>query len=400
MKAAVPILVRSIAFDHPGAASPLVTVRRNAVEPVIVPEWRGGYSIDSDDSVVAFALEGSQDAHLSLEVRLTSSSPGLRSADVRAVSLVDAFPWLPPQPEPILGRAALTTVDFDDLGESGAVLFDLEGVRIWDRGIGVHDVAWCWQARPDANWPWTPIGLSRHRVYVLLRSPRPPWSTQPRSPANQNLPWTDLLEFACRWARGARTPEQVAQLVTRAVYELGSGIVRYDCPGGGGTHYTYPAPSFHLFDCSQFVRLLHGDPFASRWVNCMDCASMVSTTTNALGGELWQSGMFSDDGPFELNPILAIGSANWQTACGWGSFAYHEVAWTGDADSDDAVYDACLLVDGGANPGRPPFLPELPANLRFAAPGAYRDRLAAATPFGRPRCRPRPERSRKRRAVI
>jgi hypothetical protein len=110
--------------------------------------------------------------------------------------------------------------------------------------------------------------------------------------------------------------------------------------------------------------------------------------------------MFSDDGPFDLNPILAIGSSSWETACGWGGFGYHEVAWGGEAGSDDAVYDACLLVDGGTDPGLPPFVPELPANVRFGAPGAYRDRLAPATPFGRPRCLARPERSRKRRAVI
>ena len=28
---------------------------------------------------------------------------------------------------------------------------------------------------------------------------------------------------------------------------------------------------------------------------------------------------------FALNEILAIGSNVWQTACGWGSFSYHEV---------------------------------------------------------------------------
>ena len=99
------------------------------------------------------------------------------------------------------------------------------------------------------------------------------------------------------------------------------------------------------------------------------------------GCDLWQSRMLSG---FALNEILAIGSAIWQTACGWGSFNYHEVAWLGGCTQNDPVWDACLQVDGDADPTTAPHTPMLPVNLVFGATGAglYRDRLC--TPAGRP----------------
>ncbi|HZW53832.1 MAG TPA: hypothetical protein VFF00_07345, partial [Candidatus Elarobacter sp.] len=89
------------------------------------------------------------------------------------------------------------------------------------------------------------------------------------------------------------------------------------------------------------------------------------------------------------------GSNTWQTACagidGWsGSFGYHEVAWTGACAAGDHVYDACLKVDGDADPTALPHTPLLPIDMRFGNPGDgdYRDRLC--TPAGRPNCNPQP----------
>jgi hypothetical protein len=102
---------------------------------------------------------------------------------------------------------------------------------------------------------------------------------------------------------------------------------------------------------------------------------------------------------FALNELLAIGSNTWQTACGWGGFSYHEVAWKGGCNTNDAVYDACLQVDGDSDPTSAPHIPLLPQDLRFGNTGDlhYRDRLT--TPGGRPNCNPQPG-TRKRRTVI
>jgi hypothetical protein len=98
---------------------------------------------------------------------------------------------------------------------------------------------------------------------------------------------------------------------------------------------------------------------------------------------------------FNLNPLLAIGSSTWQTACNWGSFSYHEVAWKGACTAAEYIFDACLQVDADADPKVAPHTGELPRNMRFgnAGDGDYRDRLS---PSGT--CDPQPT-SRARRAV-
>jgi hypothetical protein len=182
-----------------------------------------------------------------------------------------------------------------------------------------------------------------------------------------------------------------AAMVTQAVYTLGPTIVTYDCPGGGSSHYSFPD-----FECSQFVERLRGGIGNGIYVNCSDCATIVGSFANVLGCELWQSRM---GWGFDLNELLAIGSNVWQTACGWSSFNYHEVAWTAACTVNDDVYDACLRVDGDNDPTAPPRVPLLPQHLRFGNPGdlLYRDRLAS--PSGRPNCNPQPA-TRQRRFVV
>jgi hypothetical protein len=170
--------------------------------------------------------------------------------------------------------------------------------------------------------------------------------------------------------------------VTSAVYHLGPSVVTYDCPGGGSTHYASGS-----FDCTAFLDRLSGGVGRGLYVNCTDCATIVSTFANALGCNLSQSQMGYG---FNLNELLAIGSSVWETACGWIGFNYHEVAWTGGGTSADRVFDACLQVDGDADPTTPPHTPLLPVNMVFGTPGSgdYRDRLA--TPGSRPACEPQP----------
>jgi hypothetical protein len=93
---------------------------------------------------------------------------------------------------------------------------------------------------------------------------------------------------------------------------------------------------------------------------------------------------------FRLNPIRAIGSGVWQPACNWPGFSYHEVGWKGTCTDMEGVFDACLELNGSNDPTGPPYVPLLPANLRFGQTGSreYRDRLA--TPPARPFCNPRP----------
>jgi hypothetical protein len=238
---------------------------------------------------------------------------------------------------------------------------------------------------------WQRFDTTRHRFYTLLDTPNGPWEQAPFGPANTQLPWTEILDRACRWAEGANSTDMAAALVTRAIYSLGPAIVTYDCPGGGSSHYSLPD-----FDGTAILDRLRGGIGNGIYVNCSDCATFVASFANALGCELWESRM---GWGFGLNDLLAIGSNVWQTACGWGSFFYHAVAWLGACNVNDGVYDACLRVNGGSDPTAPPRIPLLPQDLTFGNIGQllYRDRLAS--PAGRPNCNPQPA-TRQRRFVI
>ena len=148
--------------------------------------------------------------------------------------------------------------------------------------------------------------------------------------------------------------------------------VAYDCLGGGGTRYAKTG-----FNCTAFLDRLDGGPGKGKYVNCTDCATIVSTFANIVGCELLQSrmGFF-----FDLNPILAIGQKNWYPGCpNWlgTGFRYHEVAWKSPCTLDEEVFDACLLVDGDADPTQAPQTPLLPVNMRFGehSDKQYRYRL-------------------------
>jgi hypothetical protein len=106
-------------------------------------------------------------------------------------------------------------------------------------------------------------------------------------------------------------------------------------------------------------------------MNCDDCATSVSTFANLVGCNLRQL----DLGPvfFTTNLVKLIGFSQEDNI----EFIHHEVAWNGCVTEDGKVFDACLQVDGDAQPDAPPFEPLLPTNIRFGSPSDrdYRFRL-------------------------
>jgi hypothetical protein len=426
----VSIELLAIGFNHDpaSATNDALNLRRNARGGIIAPpEWRAGGSGIAAESPAAYAIEQVRGRRLSINVRLALANETSRTAWVRAVDpavagfapaneLSSISPlatpaywraasayWSRSQTSPVrsnvLGEVAAKRVDFAPDGTAPFDTFALEAVRLVERGVGASDVNWRWQFRAHQTSPWQDFAWSVHRVYAVLDVPGPPWQQQAFNAQNTQLPWAEILDYACEWAEGAQTEDGAARAITSRVFSLGGRLIEYDCPGGGGTHYTWLVP-FPMVDCTAWLDLLSGGVGNGHLVNCIDCASIVSTFANAVGCDLWQSGMYSDLGvPFALNPILAIGSTIWQTACNWGMFGYHEVAWKGACTTRDAVFDACLLVNGGIDPTRPPNIPLLPANLHFGETGEslYRDRLAA--PPGRPGCTPQPGATRQRRVI-
>ncbi len=414
----------AIKFNHdPGSAHrDALNLRRNAMQFLPVPEWQPGLG-GPEDSLAAYALEETQGNVLTIQARLRSPEDAGRSVEVRAVQ--PAAPELPPwwisaivslyfqnpwlyyalfqqltttwgalwgTANDILGEVKAKTVALNGSGDSGFETFELVKPHLWERGVGSFPMTWQWEIRRGPLQPWTKLALTSHKIYVVLRMPTAPWLQAPYLPGNTQLPWSEVLDHACRWAASTQTEVSAAMRVTDAVFGLGNGLLEYGCPIGAVTIYAQP-----FFNCTAFLDRLRGGYGRGPYLNCSDCATIVSTFANALGCDLWQSRMQSFGQSFPVNPIRAIGNEIWQPPCGIGLFSYHEVAWTGGCTEDDNVFDACLQVD--SSPPFPPYTGVLPANMRFGGPGEghYRDLLAAA--WGRGLCEPQPT-TRQRRFVF
>jgi hypothetical protein len=401
----VSIQLEAIKFNHnpSSATTDALNIRKNATQFVTVPEWRRGISINPEDSPAAYAKSEVAGNTVTIQARFSRLDPAITSAQVRAIDPTGN----PPEGQGclgfllrllyiliraltgnVLGEVRERTVTFPASGQTDFLTFQLKDTRIHRVGVGARTTTWRWQYRLNRRSPWIDFATTQHRIYIILRVPSLPWQQTPYSSSNTQLPWTEVLDHACSWGVLATTPDDAATRVTQAVYNLGPGTVEYDCPGGGSTHYGG--------NVTAFLDRLRGGLGNGRYINCSDCATFVSTFANILGCDLWQSRMGYS---FGLNPLLAIGSSVWQPACGWSGFFYHEVAWKGACTASDAVFDACLKVDGDADPTTAPHTALLVANMPFGNPGdgQYRDRLA--TPAGRPSCQPQPS-TRVRRTVF
>jgi hypothetical protein len=380
------ISVVAIKFNHDttSATGDALNIRTDATGFVNVPEWVAGETTASQ-SPAAYAIKAVGANPITVQARFKIDTI-VKFCEVRALMIVRlGAPKIP------LGDLAPAQVIFDVNGNSGFVKFTCTGGL--GKTVRVSNILWQWQVRTTPGGAWTDFAKTRHRIYVLLNVPTAPWQQSPYNSSNIQLPWTDVLDVACAWASGASTADAATGLITDHVYALGPTTLTYDCPGGGATHYT----SGGMFNCTAFLDRVAGGVGNGIYVNCTDCGTFVSVFSNILGADLWSSRMASG---FALNEILAIGSSTWQTACGWGGFSYHEVGWKNACTETDAVFDACLEVDGDADPtGGAPHVGVLPKNMVFGAIGSglYRDRLC--TPAGRPNCNPQPA-TRIRRSVF
>lgn len=381
-----------------------MNIRKNFTTAVPVPEWVKGTSVNPEDSPACYAMAETQGNTLTIQARLQNST-GAGTVQVRAIdpttnppggsgcsgaiakfifNLTKALVGNP------LGEVDERSITFNGAGDSGYQTFNLSNVTIWQKGVSARITEWQWQYRANSGAPWQNIEVSKHKIYTVIQEPTAPWSM---APGNTSNPWTDALDYACNWGFSTKTIDDAASGVTQSVFNLGPSIITYDCPGGGASHYSWPN-----FNCTKFIERLQGGAGLGEYVNCSDCATFTSSFSNLLGADLWQSRM---GWSFDLNPLLAIGSNVWQTACGWGGFSYHEVAWKGACGADENVFDACLKVDGDANPTAPPHTPLLVANIKFGdcTTMNYRLRLSPPTPTGCVKCAPQPQ-TRTRRALI
>ena len=395
--------LEAIQFNHdPSSATfDAFNIRKNENEVVKPPEWRRGRNQTPEDSPAAYALFETRGNTLTIKASFSCDDPLVTSVDVRALdgrlypkpfddffgySLISDLvrPFLHDSTRNILGEVEARTIRLSN-GTATFKTFNLKNVRIWDTGVRVQDIVWRWQYRIPPYGLWTDFARTTHRIYTTLDTPHEPWQQKPFDSSNLQLPWTAVLEYACRWAATAQNPTAAAKRITHAVYQLGkNGIAGY-C---ASSQYTLARDG--IFKCAAFLFDLK---LGSLKLNCTDCATIVSTFANILGCELWQSEF---GGTFDYNPIIRIGESKWRRSF----FNFHVVAWEEDCDVHNDVFDACLQIDADEDPtaADPDHIALLPADLRFGGgvnQKLYRDRLVASTssPQG---ARPDPDRRTRR----
>jgi len=380
------VTLEAIKFNHRAnsATNDGFSIRHNENRHVLSPEWQLGTTQNSEDAPAAYALDQISNNTLTIQARITCSDPTVTSIWIRTLD-GNIFPEKPGisrfarfalsvfrpliravvQPN-ILGVVTAKEVkpssgpdDFQD--------FELAGVRLPQAGVGVNEIIWRWQFSTDGS-DWTDIATTRHRIYSVFKLPTGAWQPNSNDPSNNQLPWTEVLEYACRWGAGAQDERAIAAQITSSVNLLGPAFIEYDNASAGSTHYTYNDPP--TFDCQRFLNLLNGA--STEWedknVNCDDCAAMVSSFVCILGYGLPVSAMKPVNPPkFFLRSHKKIGAGDFDPI---DSFFHHTVAWQGG--EQDEVSDACIALDTNeSGVGLPVAL--LAANLPF---GIYRHLLA------------------------
>ncbi|WP_440947633.1 LamG domain-containing protein [Methanosarcina sp. T3] len=380
----------SISFDHDptGASVEALTIRHNFGSNISVPEWIPSKTLP-EEAPCAYVINAVSGKIPTIKVVLNISTATPRSISIRATG------------GGILGAINPVTVNF---GSSTTVEKELplSNHTLAVGGIQSADVIWNWQYQVDDS-AWINMASTSHRVYVTLSAPTAPWQQTPDR-TNLNLPWTDVLDYACDWAKGAKSIDEILSLIT---IKVNSGInLEYD-DFMGKSYYTIIFMGMNLFQCTQFIDFLKTNVGNGKNVNCTDCATIVTTFGNILGADACEA-VISDSKPpvdgFLCNQILAIGKTTWKVPFGIG-FSYHEVVWTGAGSSlIDNLYDACLRypidddpwkIDPNHKAGLPvkvPFTtlestPQIPISAPFLD-SSYRERLAANKDGGIPKCKP------------
>lgn len=377
-------------YDPTATAMDALTIRHNYATAVPVVQWSKRMST-AQQSPAAYAITRVAGKEVTIQAGFVATE-GLERASVKA------------EGGGVLGAVDPFVVTFTH-GQSDPqfTTISLKHHTLAAGGVQKQDIEWKWFYQLPGRG-WLPLATTKHRIYVVLDTPRLPWQ-QPPGAASQQTPWAEVLDFACAWATGATTAAEAAAAITTHV-NASAGLVY-----SSESQYTVKPAYERVFLCTRFLDLLRGGPGNGNKVNCVDCASIVTTFANSLGCDLMSSRMKpATAGGFYCNKIQTIGDSEWEYPFPDGNrgFAFHEVAWTGLASYTDPLYDACLKVDGGPDPWNwtDPAIehsPTLAAGMVFTTFGShpslpistplramsYRERLATNAAGGIGACVPR-----------
>jgi hypothetical protein len=379
----VKVLLDAVQFCHAplSTAHSSLSIRWDASRNVVRPEWRRGACVSPEDCPAAYAISDTSGQAITIKARFRRMAPGVDTVEIRALDPtfhdrgwiatlfrrigLDHLPSTSP-----LGEVSPRCVTFGSDGLSELETFELADTKFEELGVGAWTTIWQWQYR-QSNGSWVNFDRSEHRIFVLLEAPKEPWTQQDPPALGLSLPRVDALEYACRWAQGSRTRTEASASVTRGLNGAGPNLLCYNRPGLGGSCY--------IGQLTLLLERLRGGEGNGAYVNCEDCADIVTTLSNLLGCELWSCPIFDRDwesnplSKIAINPIIAIGEADWGfpfLSSDLGeAFKMHQIAMDGEATPHDSVFDACLMVDGDEEPTKvsPHRIPLLPTGLKFSS---------------------------------
>ena len=347
--------LQSITFNiSPGdLTQPSITLRRNAAEPVTIPEWRRRETNAPLDSPVAYSIARARNGQVSIRVRMRG--PAGRTFNVRALGpdwleqfqlgcIYSVFYWLLPisrwQQLTVLGDVPPFIISFPQTA-GGEKMTEAEVTvtlrhTIGNLGIWISNMRWRWEFSEGFGLPWRYITDSTHRVYCIADHSTAPWRETDPASSNRNLPWVDALEVACLWAAGSREMDAILRALVRGVWDAGSrGLLRYGNIDGAFTI----GGGLNPLNLTEFVRHIRTGTTA-RSVQCYDCAAVVSTLANLLGLNVEQYAFnFASE-----RTALLIGHSR-PSEIFWTE---HEVARIGTG-SATRVWDACAQYNAGSS---------------------------------------------------
>ena len=150
--------------------------------------------------------------------------------------------------------------------------------------MNVYDIQWEWATNLNE-----PLGISSHRIYVILDYPYRPPTWNPANIENKELgelPWTRALAWLMKHAKGSKTKTELISAVCKGWYN------------DMGLHKAYNfTPAFSQtfinkgdwFDLAQALQVLESETLTSSNSdnNCYDNTNAVITFSNLGGAQTW-----------------------------------------------------------------------------------------------------------------
>ncbi|MFC2146850.1 hypothetical protein ACFLRT_05755, partial [Acidobacteriota bacterium] len=334
------VFLESISFNHDkndNSGADAINIRKNFNEPVHIPEWERGekpfpaaYIINNNITIVA---------------RFSINKSVKFDTKIWAETIIGE-----------LGYVEEKIVKFRD-GKSGPIPFNVFGTTPGKITSFFQQWRWYFKDLNDDDSLPMEIGDSKNKLYVILAEPQSPWKT-----SGQTEPWTDALDWSCKWANCETTPEGAAGKITKALFKTIGGL--YDTLEGRARYTDLDRTDGEgaPFALTNFI-----DYFPKVGVvNCNDMGKSLVTFSNVVGcgmsyQKVYYSGIYLNcinaigrgwtNNPFyELSGHPPILGRDWGYSSGRTSFSYHTF---GSISCN--VFDASLTVDTDSSPDCPPY---------------------------------------------